>query len=100
MTEDHVVNTIAKKQGWKDIKIERRSEKMFDLTVEGFDPEMGCKFSAWLPLACIRYLTMWTSHKIAMHTDYPEMAIEGDWSGVRDSSTDSIWFIFDNFVLK
>ena len=28
------------------------------------------------------------------------MAIEGDWSGIRDTNEESIWSIFEKHVLK
>lgn len=87
-----------------DIKISRRSDREYDLTLEGkYAPDApymaGVAFSAWLPLMAIRELTQWPSESIASLTDYPEMVMEGDWSGVRDSSPETIWFIFDRFAV-
>lgn len=82
--------------------IERRSGREFDVKVSGHyyadAPKeyrrAGDKFGAWLPLAFIASHN-WTTAKIANMTDYPEMVRAGDWSGVRDSSTETIWQIFD-----
>lgn len=87
-----------------DLKVERRSDREYDLTLKGkyavshkYMP--GCSFSAWLPLAAINDLTLWPSQEIAECTDYPYMVMEGDWSGVRDSDPETIWAIFHRFVL-
>ena len=75
-----------------DVKYQRKSEKEFDIEIEGDG------FSAWLPLAAIRSLTKWTRPSVALLSDYPEMVIEGDWSGIRDSSDEAIWDIFETYV--
>lgn len=85
-------------------RIERQSDDEFDLIISGERIEKGLRepvrFSAWLPLGAIRDLTQWTRKEIANMTSYPEMVLEGDWSGVRDSSKDQQWAIFEKFVLK
>lgn len=101
--EQSLIQRITEKCHLEDIKVSRRSAREYDLTLEGRytkdAPYMGgVAFSAWLPLMAIRELTEWPSESIASLTDYPDMVMEGDWSGVRDSNEDSIWFIFDRFV--
>lgn len=101
-------------------KVERKSDKEYDLRLEGYEefywkhdqtinwqegeksgsitvPQNEVhktKYSAWLPLAIIKTFTNWTSPKIAKMTDYPDMTRSGDWSGLRDSSEKKIWAIF------
>jgi hypothetical protein len=101
--EINLVNRLAIKCGIEDLKVTRRSDREYDLSLEGrFGKDYpymgGVAFSAWLPLLAIRELTMWTEESIASLTDYPDMTAEGDWSGMRDSEPDTIWFIFDRFV--
>ena len=57
-------------------------------------------FSASLILACINELTPWTSPEVANMTDYPEMAMQGDWSGVRDTDMSLLWRIFFRHVVN
>lgn len=82
-------------------KIERKSARAWDVRFEGIMPGAGFsyRFTAWLPLAAIRELT-WTSRAIADECDYPMMAIDGDWSGIRDTNEEAIWRIFEKHVLK
>lgn len=80
----------------KDVYVERKSEKDFDLVIHGY---FNCAFSAWLPLGSINERLNWCSKEIARMTDYPEMVMEGDWSGVRDSEEEKIWEIFNKFKL-
>ena len=79
----------------------RRSDREFDLTVEGktdqYPSVPGVSFSAWLPLACISDLTSWSSPDVYGMCDYPFM--EGDWSGIRDSEPGTVWAIFEQHVL-
>lgn len=102
--EQSLVQRLTEKCHLEDIKVSRKSSREYDLNLEGrygkSAPYMaGVAFSAWLPLMAIRELTQWPSESIASLTDHPDMVMEGDWSGVRDSNEDSIWFIFDRFVL-
>lgn len=102
--EKTIVDRISRKAHVEVQKVERRSDREYDLSIEGRyaddAPYMaGVAFSAWLPLMAIRELTNWPSEEIASLTDYPDMVMEGDWSGVRDSDSESIWFIFDRFAL-
>lgn len=87
------------------VKAERNSDREYDLKIEGVYSEKstymaGISYSAWLPLLAIRELTDWTSKNIASHTDYPDMCEQGDWSGMRDSSKEAIWTIFEKYVSK
>jgi len=94
---------IAEALKWEDYKVSRRSEKEYDLSIEGRSNHAylgGVNFSAWLPLLAIRELTLWTSPQIASLTNYPSMCEEGDWSGMRDSDPENIWEIFHRFALK
>lgn len=77
------------------VVISRRSDRECDLTVEGKTVD-GIGFSAWLVLGMISNLP-WTTKKIAEMTDYPMMAMEGDWSGVRDTDDEKLWTIFNTF---
>lgn len=75
----------------KDISnIERRSDDEFDFGFSYVSPD-GWNTSAWLPLAVIRS-SDWIF--LASFSDYPEMVLHGDWSGIRDSSKESIWEMF------
>jgi len=99
MTEMEKIVTAAvlghlAKNGMDDVKITRKSDKEYDLKLEGKG------FSAWLPLLAIREMTCWPQDEIAVMTDYPSMVTEGDWSGVRDSDPDKIMAIFKKFVVK
>ena len=101
--EQNIVARLSEQCRLEDVKVSRRSDREYDLTLEGrYGKDAaymgGCAFSAWLPLMAIRELTLWPSEAIASLTDHPDMVMEGDWSGVRDSDPDTIWFIFERFV--
>ena len=70
-----------------------------DIYIEGHNGALGCLYSAWLPLMAIRSLVNWCSPDVAEMTDYPEMAMEGDWSGVRDTDKDKLFAIYERYVL-
>lgn len=74
--------------------IERRSPREFDLGISGWFAQFSTphKFSAWLPLAVIGEAN-WV--ELADHSDYPSMVWDGDWSGIRDSSEEAIWRMFE-----
>jgi hypothetical protein len=102
--EERLLARLNAASPMEDLKVERRSDREYDLALKGRYSKSnkylpGCAFSAWLPLAAINDLTVWPSAEIASLTDYPEMVMEGDWSGVRDSDPDKIWFIFERFVV-
>jgi hypothetical protein len=82
--------------------ITRKSSRPFDV---GFSGEMteprhaGAKpfiysYQAWLPLAIVRS-TNWHVRYADM-SDYPKMVTSGDWSGIRDSSPEAHWDMFDH----
>lgn len=73
--------------------ITRRSEREFDLDIDGLRGEDMHLFSAWLPLLIVRELVEWCDGRVALLTDYPSMVAEGDWSGVRDSDPKRVWEI-------
>lgn len=81
----------------------RKSKRQFDIEIEGEMPSVFGKkhdpvpFTAWLPLFVVREYLKWTHEDIAWMTDYPEMAMKGDWSAVRDSSRSKIWAIFRKY---
>src|ERR1700733_12258535 len=82
--------------------IERRSEREFDIGLGGnyTNPEFSRGgWSAYLPLLAIRELTDWSCEPIAYSTDHPTMVLDGDWSGIRDSSPETINSILELFVL-
>ena len=95
--EIKIIQKVAEAAKWDDYRVDRRSDKEYDLHIEG-KYVGGTLFSAWLPLVAIRELTMWTSPQIAQFTNYSAMCEEGDWSGVRDSEPENIWVIFHKFV--
>ena len=74
----------------------------FDLQVSYVDRSMidaGVHTTAWIPLAAIKRLICWTHESVARMTQYPQMTMDGDWSGVRDSNMNQIWMIFHKFVV-
>ena len=98
--EIELVSKLANRQVWVDYTVSRKSDREYDRHIEGNSKRMGGSFSAWLVLAAIRELTMWTSWNVTEMTDYPDMAMEGDWSGVRDTNEESLWAIFNKFVVN
>lgn len=100
--ETQLIAKLAKKEDWQDYEVTRRSEREYDLSIEGKygknNKYLSGTFSAWLVLAAIRELTLWTSPEIASMTDHPDMCEEGDWSGMRDSNPEALWAIFNHFV--
>lgn len=101
--EEKLVARLVEKCHLEGLKVSRRSDREYDLSLEGRHGKSapylaGCAFSAWLPLLAIRELTEWPSQEIALCTNYPDMVMEGDWSGVRDSDPENIWFIFERFI--
>ena len=74
----------------------RNSDKEFDLDITGFNKK-GFSYSAWVPLKYIGEQN-WCSQKIANMSDLPEMVLYGDWSGIRDSSMEAKWEIFETLM--
>ncbi len=79
--------------------VRARSMRAFDVEFVGkernvvFPEDEPINFSAWFPLAVIREMSDWPT--LAPLSDHPDMVAEGDWSGIRDSSKESIWSMFD-----
>lgn len=94
LTDSEAIIIARVFQDATELTITRKSEREFDLQIKG-KAEYG--FEAWLPLSMIRHIT-WTTAEIAMMTDYPQMVVNGDWSGVRDSGTEKIWAIVDKII--
>lgn len=91
-----LIGEVSRARGYAVEAVERRSDREFDLSFSGKltrKSSAGCGFSAWLVLAFIGTLP-WTGPRVAGRTDYPEMAREGDWSGVRDTNDARLWEIF------
>ncbi len=76
-------------------KLSRRSDAEYDIEIHGYNGELGCEYSAWLPLAII-YEAMWPDY-IGM-SDYPDM--DGDWSAIRDSENGTIMNILKQALLE
>lgn len=95
-TEAQVLAAVAQRERWTTFTVTRQSPRLFDLKIEGLYRAKGMKpseppyqFSAWLPLSILHALKG-PDYAIAVRmSDYPEMA--GDWSGIRDSSVETIW---------
>jgi hypothetical protein len=79
----------------QDVKATYGDEE-FDVQIEGVRPD-GMKFNAQLRLGAIHQLLDWAS--IAWETSYPEMVLEGDWSGIRDSDPERIRAIFQRHII-
>lgn len=92
-----LLDKLSKQGNFKITEVERRSNRPFDLGYKATASE-GWGISAWLPLAAISELLNWTKAEVANMTDYPDMARDGDWSGVRDTEDEKLWAIFDRFI--
>lgn len=91
-----LLHRLSQKNGYKVVQIGRRSDREFDLNIEGTDDL--CRFSAWAVLSGINSIDYWRQ-EIAAMTDYPDMTRSGDWSGVRDTDESKQWEIFHKFVV-
>jgi hypothetical protein len=100
--EQTLIDTVARREKWVTFNVTaRNSGREFDLLIEGTHKQFndrGCKFSALLPLAALHSSCDWCSPEIASMTDYPSMAMDGDWSAVRDTNEAARWRIFDTFI--
>jgi hypothetical protein len=101
--EKKIVERLVAKCQIEDLKVTRKSDRECDLHLEGRFGEGypylgGVSFSAWLPLLYIRDLVPWASQEVAQMTDHPDMVMEGDWSGIRDSDPETVWAIFHRFL--
>ncbi len=76
------------------VEIGRKSIRPYDLTFYGKYLTGEGSFASWLVLAYIRHCVPWTSSRWAKMTDHPQMAMEGDWSGVRDTEEENLWALF------
>lgn len=94
--EQKLIDIVATRDLWKTFTVSRISDREFDLEVEGIHTQFGneCQFSANLMCAALHSCCDWTSPEIAGMTDYPGMAMDGDWSAVRDTDDDAKWSIF------
>jgi hypothetical protein len=86
------------------IQVIRRSPCDYDLDIMAFDPALNCWMSGWLPLMAIHDLADWTSPAIWSLSDgYGPIGLippqDHDWSGIRDSSPNQIWAMF-NLIMK
>ena len=98
--EMSLIRYILAREGYDltTMTVTRRSDRLGDVSLQA-SRSSGVHLAAWLPLLAIRNLTLWTLPTIADMTDYPEMAVGGDWSAVRDSTREKIWLIFEKFVM-
>lgn len=96
INEQRLIDILSKSQNWTEVAIDVVSPRReFDVRVSG---KKEFQFSLILFRAAIHYLTNWTMPEIANMTDYPNLCLEGDWSGVRDTSELKLWMIFEKFV--
>lgn len=83
--------------------VKRRSAHAGDLDIEYVHEEphtlAGLRGKGMFHLICIRELINWTDHKVAAMSGYPPMVRSGDWSGIRDSTTEQIRWIFTSHVM-
>jgi len=95
--EQKLIDAVAVHEQWQTITVQRESDREFDLSIGGTHTqfETPCYFRARLMLAALHSCCKWTSPGVAAMTDYPDMAMDGDWSAVRDSSDDTQWRIFN-----
>ena len=93
--EKKLINILTKRDGWLNIKVERKSNREYDLKIKGED--ILTLFEAWLPLSTIRSVD-WP--KYANMSSYPEMVSQGDWSGIRDSDTGNIWLMLTHALTE
>lgn len=95
-----LTNILQKVRKSFEIQFYRESDKEFDIHIEyGFELQEGdhkVSGSAWLPLSFIKHMMVWTHPDCAELSDYPSMVVSGDWSGIRDSSKEVIWRIFEH----
>jgi hypothetical protein len=107
--EMELIDLVKNKDLWVDDSwtIERLSSQPFALRISGKKSYLLSKqpsestydFSCSLILASIATLLRWSSPEIAKLTDHPEITRQGDWSGVRDSDDDKIYYIFQQHVI-
>ncbi len=76
----------------KTMDVTRRSDKEFDLEIQG-KYKSGGTYLSWLPLSTLHTLVNWPAPQYANESDYPYMVEQGDWSGIRDSHKDKVWIM-------
>jgi len=105
--ESKILRALLKqKPGMKITEVNRKSDSPGDIIISGTYKTSGYNgakatevaFSAWLPLQIIKSFGQWTKPEIANMTDYPQMALTGDWSAVRDSDERIIWKIYQKVL--
>ena len=97
-SEHRLLEILTRLDSYTEIKFEAANPRReFDIRITG-NNQNGL-FSLILFRAAVKRLTNWTSPEIAKLTDHPEMCLEGDWSGVRDTDDVKLWNIFNRFVL-
>jgi hypothetical protein len=84
----------------KDVVFARTSYQRFDFHFEGHNTEQDINVVAWFPLWAVKHATDWTSKEVANMSSNPKIAMEGDWSALRDEDEEIIWKIFETFVLQ
>jgi hypothetical protein len=101
--ERTLIDTVARREKWVTFDVTaRNSDREFDLLIEGTHTQFsdkGCRFSARLPLAALHSSCDWCSPQVASMTDYPDMAMDGDWSAVRDTNEATQWRMFDTLIV-
>ena len=99
--EQKLIGTVACRELWTTYTVSRISAREFDLEVEGIHTPFGneCRFIANLMCSALHSCCDWTSPQVADMTDCPDMAMDGDWSAVRDTNDDAKWRIFAAHVV-
>lgn len=94
--ECRLIELLRVAQQWTTFEVERKTDREYDLAINGKSTKYGSEggFSAWAILAAIQGLTDWTRPSVAGMSDYPDMAMGGDWSGIRDTDDGKLWAMF------
>lgn len=95
--ERTLINMLSDRECWKITDVKQVHNKEFDLLITGKNP--NGEFRSNLMLAAIKRLVPWNTAEVAAMTDHVVMTRSGDWSGVRDSSEEKLWAIFDKYVV-
>lgn len=106
-TERELLAKVAEAEGWGEgFTVTRSSTTLTnsrecDLHIVGRYSRgelAGTKFSAWLPLSVIHAVDWTEAHIWGLSDAYggaPPPPMEQDWSGIRDSSDDVRWAMFE-----
>jgi hypothetical protein len=102
--ENELLKHVSKMGHWQSYEIVRTESKEYDLYIKGASKDSssatkGTTFISWLPLATLSVMN-WAAPDIwELNNAY---GVKGftppggpDWSGIRDSSTETIWKMFD-----